>query len=334
VISSARSTTACWLYSSTDYAALELATGAQCCINLGNDCAMAKAINSRQDMHVRMAARVRGETYEQTLALYKAKDPDVIPIRQSMKPVNYGLMGLMGPPKLVLTARKDGIYFCEGAGRVARGAEAGDGCRTLPRRTDYGKGRANRKIPPTCEVCLELAAKYKDLWYEEFPCKRAYHGHTIEVSRLAEEGQPLESFGTGMLRLERSANACSNHFFQNLAAQGAKNAAWLIAKESYTDRRSVLFNNLRAEPFLHDETFAEVREAVAHECAFRQSALMVEGMKPFVPDVLIEAPPAVARRWFKGMEATYDRNGRIKPYWPKGWAWPADMRQMEIDRAA
>lgn len=323
-----------WLYSSTDYAALELATLAQCVHNLGFKSVMRDAINSKQDLHVRMAKRVLNLTYEDCLAQYKAKVPHIVDLRQTMKPVNYGLAGLMGPPKLVFTARKDGAYFCEGAGRVPKGKFPGDGCRTMPRRTDYGKGRANRKIAPTCEVCLELAAHYKELWYEEFPEMRDYHECTIEVSRLAEEGQPLESFGTGMLRLERSANACSNHYFQNLAAQGAKNAAWLISKESYTDRRSVLFNNLRLEPFLHDETFCEVREPVAHECAYRQSELMVIGMKTFVPDVLIEAPPALMRRWFKGAELAFDRAGRLKPWWPKEWSWGPDQRQMEIDRAA
>jgi hypothetical protein len=323
-----------WLYSSTDYAALELATLSQCCINLGFKSAMADAINAKKDLHVLMGATVLGISYDECRAGYKEKNPEIVNLRQTMKPVNYGLGGLMGPPKLVLTARKDGAYFCEGAGRTAKGKEPGDGCRTNPRRTDYGKGRANRKIPPTCEICLELAAKYKELWYQTFPEMRDYHACTIEVAKLGDEGQPLESFGTGMLRLERSPNAASNHYFQNLAAQGAKNAAWLIAKESYTDRRSVLFNNLRMEPFLHDETFAEVREAVAHECSWRQSALMVEGMKPFVPDVLIEAPPAVTRRWFKGAELALDRNGRLKPWWPKGWSWPADQRQMALDVAA
>lgn len=339
----------CWLYSSTDYAALELATLAQCVTNLGFKSVMRDAINAKQDLHVRMAKRVLNLTYEDCLAQYKAKVPHIVDLRQTMKPVNYGLAGLMGPPKLVFTARKDGAYFCEGSGLTPKGKAPGDGCRTNPRRMDWGKGRSNRKIAPTCEVCLERAAHYKALWYEEFPEMVDYHACTVAVAELGAEGQPLESFGTGMLRLESSANACSNHYFQNLAAQGAKNAAWLISKESYTDRRSVLFNNLRMIPFLHDETFAELREAVAHECALRQSELMIAGMQPFVPDVLVEAPPAVMRRWFKGADLALDRQGRIKPWWPKDakctawpqhvenckcWKWAPDQRQMGIDLAA
>lgn len=335
-----------WVYSSTDYASLELATAAQCCINLGLKSTLAEVINSKQDPHCRMGARVQHITYEEFLARYKSKEPGIVDVRQSMKPVNYGLWGLMGPPKLVLTARKDGIYFCENAGKVEKGK-----CHTLPRRTDWGKGRSNYPIPPTCEVCLWEAAGYKQLWYEEFPEAADYHAIMVEVAKRGESGEPLESFGTGMLRLERNPNAVSNHYFQNLAAQGAKHSAWLISKESYTDRRSVLFNNARLVVFVHDETLMELREAVAHECAWRQSELMVQGMKSFVPDVRIEAEPALMRRWMKGADKTLDRNGRLKPWWPvdskcaatwpthsrpdcKCWRWPADQKQMGIDLAA
>lgn len=323
-----------WLYSSVDYASLELATLAQCCINLGFPSAMAEAINAKQDLHVRMAARVLGWTYDATLAKYKAKDPDISDVRQSMKPVNYGLGGLMGPPKLVFTARKDGIYFCENAGVSKRTDGPGSGCHKQPRLTRWGKGQHAYTIAPTCGECLELAKKYKALWYEEFPEMVDYHACTTRAAALCEDGEPLESFGTGMLRLERNPNAASNHFFQNLAAQGAKHAAWLISKESYTDRSSVLFNNLRIVVFVHDETLCEVREAVAHEAAIRQGVLMVEGMKQYVPDVRIEAEPALMRRWFKGADKAFDRNGRLKPWWPKDWSWGPDQKQMEIDRAA
>lgn len=334
-----------WLLCSTDYASLELATVAQVCINLGLRSTMADAINAKQDLHVRMAKRVLSLPYEECLARYKAKEQAIVDVRQSMKPVNYGLAGLMGPPKLVLTARKDGVYFCEGAGISKKGE-----CHKQPRVTQYGSGRNVRDIPPTCAVCLDLAKKYKDLWYEEFPEMEQYHEVTIELARRGEAGEPLESFGTGMLRLEKSANAASNHFFQSLAAQGAKHAAWLISKESYTDRRSVLFNNLRIAVFLHDECLTEVREAVAHEAAWRQSALMVEGMKVFVPDVRIEAEPALMRRWFKGADKAVGRDGRLKPWWPVDarcrpswpihvesctcWKWEPDRKLMERDLAA
>lgn len=325
----------CWLYSSVDYASLELATLAQCCINLGFKSALADAINAGQDCHVRMAARVLGSTYGETLTRYKTKEPEIVDVRQSMKPVNYGLGGLMGPPKLVFTARKDGIYFCENAGISKRvDGVHGTGCHKQPRQTTWGSKGHAYQIPPTCSECLQLAKQYKELWYEEFPEMVDYHACTVRAAEMSEEGSPLESFGTGMLRHETSPNAASNHFFQNLAAQGAKHAAGLISRECYTDTRSVLYNNLRIVVFVHDETLCEIREAVAHECAIRQGQLMVEGMKQFVPDVRIEAEPALMRRWFKGADKALDRNGRLKPWWPRDWKWPADQKQMGIDLAA
>jgi hypothetical protein len=226
-------------------------------------------------------------------------------MRQSAKPVNFGLPGLMGAPKLVYTARKDGIKFCELA-------KVSEDCAKNVRVYEY-KGRT---ISPTCCECLALAEKYKALWLEEWPEMSDYFDVMQQVADDCANGIPLESFGTGMKRLETSAGSICNHYFQNLAAQGAKHAAWLLSKECYTDRSSVLFNSCRPVVFVHDEIISEVREQVAHECAVRQSAVMVAAMKEYVPDVKITAEPALMRRWYKGAEAVY-ANGRLVPWEPK-----------------
>ncbi len=319
-----------WCFVSMDYAALEMATLAQCCKNLGiKQTTMLDAINAGQDLHTRLGARVIGIGYAEALALKNSKDPMFGDIRQSMKPINYGKGGLMGPPKIVLTARKDGIYFCENAGLSRKGE-----CHKQERVTRYGKGSSQRVIPPTCCACLELAVKYSDFFYEEWPEMHDYHDFTIECARDGERGEPLESFGTGMLRLETSANACSNHYFQNLAAQGAKHAVGLVTKEAYTDRSSVLFNNARLEVFGHDEWFGEMREPVMHEAAERASKILNAGMRTVTPDVVQSIEPAAQRRWFKSAEKLLDKKGRLKPWWPKDWAWEPDQAQMAIDRAA
>lgn len=335
-----------WVYLSGDYFGGELCTLAQACINLGiKQRTMADAINAGQDLHTRLASRFIGIKYEEGMARRKAKDSEIIRLRQSAKPINFGKPGLMGPPKMVFTARKDGVYFCEGAGRSEKGE-----CFKNPRATTYGKGRSARKIPPTCEVCLELAKLYSDLWYEEFPEMVDYHEITVAVAKEAEDGIPLESFGTGMLRLETNPNAVSNHFFQNLLAQAAKHALCLIQKEAYTDRRSVLFNNCRIGVFVHDENLAEVREAVMDECGWRVCKMMVDGAQPFCPDVKFTVDPALQRRWFKGAELAKDKAGKLKPWWPvdpkcskwpahasedcKCWKWAPDQTQMGMDLAA
>jgi hypothetical protein len=42
---------------------------------------------------------------------------------------------------------------------------------------------------------------------------------------------------------------------------------------------------------------------------------MVESMKVYTPDVAIEAPPALMRRWYKGADPVY-RDGRLVPWEP------------------
>ncbi len=323
-----------WVYCSMDYAALELCTLSQCCINLGIESEMAKAINAGQDLHTRLAARIDGITYEEAMALKQAKDPHILALRQTAKPVNFGKPGLMGPPKMVFTARKDGVYFCE----LADGwkGEVGRGCPQHPRVVKYGKG-AGYPIPPTCERCLQLAKVYSDLWYAEWPEMVDYHKITIAAAKECERGVPIDSFGTGMLRMETSANAVSNHFFQNLAAQGAKHASWLLSKEMYTDRQSVLYNNARIVVFVHDENFCEIREPVAHECATRATEILKAGMGEYCPDVRIDIEPALMRRWFKGADKALDKSGRLKPWWPPNskqpWTYGPDQALMAADLA-
>lgn len=318
-------------YVSCDYSALELCTLAQVCYTLFGASVMRDAINAGQDLHTRLAARLAGVTYEEGMALRAAKDPVITNLRQAAKPVNFGLPGLMGPPKLVATARKDGVRFCE----LAAVSEV---CGENRRIVKY-KGR---EIAPTCCECLSLASDYQGVWYAEWPEMRAYHDATIAQAKECFEGTPLESFGTGMLRLEENASAVSNHFFQNLAAQGAKHALWLIQKEAYTDRCSVLYNNQRTVVFVHDENFGEVREGVLHEGGHRVAELMVSGMREFTPDVLITVEPAACRRWFKGADKVLNTEGRLVPWWPGperldkggekiGWGWGPDQEQMRAD---
>lgn len=309
---------------SCDYATLELCSLSQVCINMFGESAMGEAINAGQDLHTRLGGAFLGVGYDEAIKLKKAKDSLMLALRQAAKPVGFGIPGLMGPPKIVSTARKDGVRFCE----LARMSER---CSDNPRTTVYAK----RTISPTCEVCLSLAAKYRDIFYQTYPEVRRYHEFTIEQARRAEQGLPLTSFGTGMLRLETSANAVSNHFFQNLAAQGAKHAGWKLALEAYTDKKSVLYRNMRTVVFVHDEAITEIKESVAHEAAYRQAEIMMQAMQEFIPDVKITVKPALMRRWFKGADDVHDKDGKLKPWWPEPekWTWEADQKQMALDNA-
>lgn len=310
------------VFVSCDYSALEMATAAQACLNMGIDSQMAKLINQGVDLHVLLGSQFLNIPYEQGVALHKSKDPHFKGIRKAAKPVNFGKGGLMGAPKMVITARKQGVVFCESVGRVQDGQ-----CYSNGRITHY----KSRTIPPTCPVCLEVAEGLCDSYYKIYPCMRRYHELTVRASKDAIIGVPMTSFGTGLRRLSTNASACSNHYFQNLAAQGAKHAAWLLSYAQYNDPSSVLFNRSRLIIFIHDETICEVDEEYLHECGYEQARIGVAGMKEFVPDVTIKMEPAACRRWFKSADTVHDKNGRLKPWWPSDWGWEPDLEQMRKD---
>lgn len=307
-----------WVFVSNDYSTLELCTLAEVQFIEFGKSVIGDSINEGQDLHLRLAARVLGLPY--VLALLNKKRKDIKDMRQAMKAVNFGLPGMMGPPKLVLTARKTGVRFCELAHEL-------DKCGSAGKVTTW----ADRAISPTCTVCLELAQKYSKIWKEEFDMGPYFELAKRNAGRCEKYGEPFRSYGTGMLRLEKSPGGASNHPFQNLAAQGAKHSLYLITREAYTDRSSVLFNNCRVGNFVHDENFLCVREEALHECAFRCAELMVQGMGEFVKHVKITTEPAAQRRWFKAAEKVFDKNGRLKPWWPERWDWPPDQETMKSD---
>ena len=309
------------VYLTSDWVAFEMSTLAQCCINLGIESEMAKAINRDEDLHIKLAARVSQMSYAEAMALKASDDPAMANLRKAMKPVNFGLGGLLGPPRLVFTARKQDVRFCELAG-------VSPSCAQNPRVVTWYR----RSIPPTCGECLQLAAMYKDLWYEVFPEMVEYHKRTVAD---ADRGY-VTSFGSGMIRGNELPTACSNHYFQNLAAQIAKRATYLLARESYTDTRSVLFENYRSEVLVHDEIFAEVREPFLHDCMKRQVEVMTTASAPYLTDVKVGIEPAACRRWFKGAKPVYTKVGLLKPWWPslEKWTFEPDRELQTADLAA
>lgn len=294
-----------WVYCSVDYSAVESCTLAQVCLNWFGHSKMADAINAGQDLHARLAGRFLGLEYDEAIARKKAKDPELLRLRQAAKPVNFGLPGLMGPARLVLQARKDGVRFCELAGLSNK-----DECGLNEKVTEY----YDKPIPPVCCKCFQLAIKFKKLFFEEWPEVSEYHDRT---KFLAQIGRPIKSEGNGMLRQEEMAGSVANHFFQNLAAQGMKRALYALSRECYIDRRSVLFDNCRPVLAVHDEAITEIRREVQHEAAYRKTEVMVAGIQEVVPDVKITAEPALMGCWYKAAEAKFNDEGRLIPWEPE-----------------
>ena len=66
-----------WLFASTDYSMLESCTLAQVTYSWTGHSEMRLAINAGQDLHLRLAARIAGCTYEEAQARRKAGDREI-----------------------------------------------------------------------------------------------------------------------------------------------------------------------------------------------------------------------------------------------------------------
>lgn len=105
-------------------------------------------------------------------------------------------------------------------------------------------------------------------------------------------------------------DAC-NGWFQQLAADGAKDALWEVIKRCYVDRRSYLYGS-RPVAFVHDQNITESPEEIAHECAIEQQQVMEETMQTrWTPDVPSKASSVITRRWIKGAKKKKDARGRL-----------------------
>ena len=105
----------------------------------------------------------------------------------------------------------------------------------------------------------------------------------------------------------------ANHFFQHLTAMGMKRALCRVTRECYDPTlRSPLFG-CRVVACIHDELLLEAPEEVSSLAARRLSAVMVEEMKVFLPDVPVSAESALMRRWRKAAEPV-EKDGRLIPW--------------------
>lgn len=89
-----------------DYGQLELYCLAQACRWLLGYSSLGDALNAGVDAHTKVAAAIAGITYDQAKALYDAKDPDTVNMRNCAKPVNFGKPGGIGAEKMTAYAAK------------------------------------------------------------------------------------------------------------------------------------------------------------------------------------------------------------------------------------
>lgn len=171
-------------------------------------------------------------------------------------------------------------------------------------------------------LTLQQAKDLKDAWFRKWPEMRDYFAW---INQLTEGNNPppVVQIRSGRLRGGASYCAVANGAFQGLAADGAKEALWRVAKEAYLAADPSHWEGARTTPttlfgsrpvlFIHDEIGNEIPYAPevggsperASASALRLSAVMVASMKKWVPDVPIKADPVLVRRWYKGAEPVY-----------------------------
>ena len=120
---------------------------------------------------------------------------------------------------------------------------------------------------------------------------------------------------TGLQRGRTYYTSACNCAWQALAAAAAKLALFNLAEECYTNRRSPLWN-CRPVAFIHDQVLIEAPIDRAPDAAWRATEIMIESAQVPMPDVPIQATPALTDRWYKKASAVYDGNGNLTLWEP------------------
>lgn len=100
-----------YVFSSTDYSALESCTWAQSCIWLVGYSSLADALNNDIDPHALFATDLVHASYDDVLAGYKAGDERMTLARQRSKVGNFGYPGGMGYRKFQKYAKGQGVIL-------------------------------------------------------------------------------------------------------------------------------------------------------------------------------------------------------------------------------
>lgn len=287
--------------SSVDYAAVELSTLAQVCIWVLGYSNLADAINSGKDPHSMLGAQIAGLTYEEFLKRVKEKDPAATDLRQGSKAGNFGLPGGMGEATFVAQKRKEGLLICELFYRDGKCGET---------KVTSWKERPTKQ--PTCLRCLEQTRELKAAWFQTWGEMRPYLNW---ISGQMAHTDVVETFVSKMVRGGMRYTNAANHYFQSLAAIGAKRAVVAMTGEMYQGNSPLLGSRLCI--FAHDETIIDIPDLgvdAVDAAARRQAQVMVEQMKSVVPDVAIKAEPALMRHWSKDAKEVKDAEGRYIPW--------------------
>jgi len=150
------------------------------------------------------------------------------------------------------------------------------------------------------------ARELRKAWLEEWEETKKYFADIKELLRFT---SAIVQTKSGRIRGDVNYTAACNSFFQGLAADGIKYAAWELSKKCYSQERP--FRGVYPWVLIHDEIIVEGPEKTAHLWGPAMADIMVRTMSTYVPDVPIEAEPALMRRWHKDANPVYDESGKL-----------------------
>lgn len=163
------------------------------------------------------------------------------------------------------------------------------------------------------DITEEQSNDIRAAWLDTWPEMRQYFSYISKQTRWG--STEIEQYLSGRIRGGCSFTQCANTYFQGLVADGAKAALVRISEDCYTNPNSPLWES-RPVAFLHDEIILESPEKVSVEAAEELGRLMVETMKEYIPDVLVEATPYLSRQWSKSAKRVVV-NGKLTPWSPE-----------------
>jgi DNA polymerase I-like protein with 3'-5' exonuclease and polymerase domains len=285
------------LFADNDFSGLELCTVAQVCIEVVGESALADAINAGKDPHLMTAATLMGVSYEEVV--HRKHDPIVKQYRQRSKVLNFGLPGGLGPEGLIAFARGYGLRLTLDEAKALK-AQWLDALPEFKKYFTWVREQLNLSDQKDLQEALAGLSDIDEEQIEKYSL-------TIPTGSFA---QLYVGRFRGRCRFTNGANT----MFQGLGADGAKNAAWKVARRCYDKSLNSVLYGVRPVAFVHDEILAEVDEDHAHEQAFEMARVMVDACNVYLPDVPVKCAPALGKYWSKGLEGVFDTNGRLQPY--------------------
>lgn len=262
----------------SDYSTVELVALAQVCLDLFGHSAMADAINEGKDLHLVTAAQIMGIPYEEALARYTAKDPEVKGKRQLSKVINFGFPGGMGPDAFV--------EFALGYGLV------------LDR--DF--------VAELKQVWFDAYPEMKD--YFAYISQLAGTGETFDLTQLR-SGRVR-----GGCRYTAACNSLFQGLAADGAKRALRAIVRECFLPPLPGEAPSPLYGCLVHAFVHDEVLLSAPIARVHEAAVRLEEIMVECMRYYMPDVAVRVETEASDRWSKSAERVVDENGRLQVWTP------------------